>query len=144
MCSTEQPEAVTIHPVNATAVKITWSGSTHLSTSLQYTSFFTDTGAVMSQYETTVPLGVALIEVILNDDIMGYEHNFTLHYVMDHGEANVTYESFVFGKFTINFHMFLGFTYFCFTDKKLFQIQFGPIDFCLNWGVSQFFMDATI
>ena len=21
-------------------------------------------------------------------------------------------------------------------DKKYFQIQFGPVDYCLNWGVS--------
>ena len=25
---------------------------------------------------------------------------------------------------------------FCSTDKEYFQIQFGPIDYCLNWGVS--------
>ena len=24
----------------------------------------------------------------------------------------------------------------CSADKKYFQIQFGPIDYCLNWGVS--------
>ena len=23
-----------------------------------------------------------------------------------------------------------------FTDKKMFQIQFGPIEYCLNWEVS--------
>ena len=25
------------------------------------------------------------------------------------------------------------------TDKMYLQIQFGPIDYCLNWGVSQLY-----
>ena len=52
--SSAQRETVTIHPVNATAVSISWSGSPYLSTSLQYTSYFIATGSVMSQYETVL------------------------------------------------------------------------------------------
>ena len=83
-CFAARPESVAINLVNATAVRITWSGNNHLSTTLQYISFFTDTGAIMSRYEITVMAGVTSIEMILNDDIMGYGHNFTLYYVMAH------------------------------------------------------------
>ena len=128
-----QLESVTIHPVNAIAVRIQWSAHQHLSTSLRYTGYFTATGVVMSRYEKVLPPGVEAHELTLDDTVEGYEHNFTLHYCDD----AVVHTTFAFG-----WHhawLFLAILYlpFCyFTDKKTLQIQFGPIDYCLNWGVS--------
>ena len=75
-----QPESVTIHPVNATAVRIQWNNNQYLSTTLRYISYFTATGVVMSRYETVLPPHVATTEVSLHDTVEGYGHNFTLHY----------------------------------------------------------------
>ena len=77
-----QPESVTIHPVNATAVRIQWSAHQYLSTTLRYISYFTATGAVMSHYETVLPPHMATTEVSLHDTVEGYGHNFTLHYII--------------------------------------------------------------
>ena len=95
-----QPESVTIHPVNATAVRVSWTGSPHFSTSLQYTSYFTATASVMTQYGTVLVPNVTSSGVTLDDPVDGYGHNFTLHYIISSGLkiAPVTRALFVFGK----------------------------------------------
>ena len=35
----------------------------------------------MSEYETVLPPGVASTEITLEDEVDGYEHNFTLFYI---------------------------------------------------------------
>ena len=54
----------------------------------------------MSQYDVVLPPGVSSTEVTLNDDVMGYGHNFTLQYIMEDGSVSegVTMETFSFGK----------------------------------------------
>ena len=96
-----QPESVTIHPVNATAVRIQWSAHQYLSTTLRYISYFTATGAVMSHYETVLSPHVATTEVSLHDTVEGYGHNFTLHYIIscDDTVVPVTVANFDFGKY---------------------------------------------
>ena len=98
--SSAQPESVTIHPVNATAVRISWSGSPYFSTSLQYTSYFTATGSVMSQYETVLAPDVTSTDITLDDAVDGYGHNFTLQYIItcDLITGPVTTATFTFGK----------------------------------------------
>ena len=52
-----------IKPVNATAVKLEWSGYLSLPTALNYTSYFNETGTVMSQYNTPLSPGVMSFEI---------------------------------------------------------------------------------
>ena len=91
----DQPELVTFIVVNATAVRITWSGSTHLSTSLKYTCYFVSAmkRTAMSLYTIVLPASVNSADVTL---IIGYEHVFTLQYLSD--ATPVTNATFVFGK----------------------------------------------
>ena len=82
--STDKPESVVITPVNGTSVNISWSGSTHLSTRLQYIVYCTNSGSVMSRYTTEVQPGVSSTIISIRDDIIigvQYQHNFTLHYI---------------------------------------------------------------
>ena len=97
---TARPDAVIITPVNAMVVMVTWSGSTYLPTRLLYNSIYNATGAVMTRYEVVLPVGVASVNVTLNDDVMGYVHKFSLNYIMEDDDetAPVTVETFVFGK----------------------------------------------
>ena len=53
---TGKPEEVRFLPVNVTAVRISWSGSIHLSTSIIYTVYCSS--IIMRQYERVYPLGV--------------------------------------------------------------------------------------
>ena len=78
-------------------------------------------------------------DVTLDDAVDGYQHNFTLHYIIACDViTHVTIVAFGFGKRYIQIqikwlpqcHVFFS------SDKKHFQIQFGPIDYCLDWGVS--------
>ena len=101
--SSARPESVTFHPVNATAVRVSWSDDSHHSTSLQYTSIFTATGAVISRYVTVLPPPVNDAVVAIDTDRDGYEQNFTLHYIstddlMIPAPAPVTIATFAFGK----------------------------------------------
>ena len=102
---TARPDAVIITPVNATVVMVTWSGSAYLPTRLRYNSIYNATGAVMTRYEVVLPVGVASVNVTLNDDVMGYVHKFSLNYVAegDDETAPVTVETFVFGKHRSDF-----------------------------------------
>ena len=100
LSSSAQPDSVTIHPVNATSVSIQWSPHQYLSTTLQYTSYFTATGAVMSHYDTVLLPNMATTEVSLDDTVEGYGHNFTLHYniACDDTAVPVTMATYDFGK----------------------------------------------
>ena len=134
---TVQPSPVTILPLNATAVRVSWTSSLSFNTFFQYTSSCSASGLVITRYTTVLPAGVGVIDITLDDEYDGYEHNFTLHYTatMYCGiYAPVTQVDFAFGKWDVinnscSQHVSLS-------DKQYFQIQFGPIDFCLEWGVS--------
>ena len=88
----------------------------------------------MSHYETVLSPHVATTEVSLHDTVEGYGHNFTLHYIISCDDTTVA-ATFAFGK---RYACLLVYSSVCLcsADKKYFQIQFGPIDYCLNWGVS--------
>ena len=77
-------------------------------------------------------------EVILNDAVDGYIHNFTLHYTISPDETtDLTYtfgEQYFYSSFSP--YNITSLIYLHTIDKKNFQIQFGPVDYCLNWGVS--------
>ena len=83
--SVDKPESVVITPVDATSVKISWSGSTHLSTRLQYTVCSASSGSIMGGYTPhDLQPGVSSTIISIRDDIIigvQYQHNFTLHYV---------------------------------------------------------------
>ena len=52
----------------------------------------------MSQYERILPPGVVETEIGLNDVRSGYEHTFTLHYIIrDDIEVPITKQTFAFG-----------------------------------------------
>ena len=80
-----KPSAVSFQAVNSTAVRVSWSGSSHLSTSLHLTTHCSSTHTIMAQYESVYPPGVVSALVDLDDDITpteSYVHNFTLHYII--------------------------------------------------------------
>ena len=91
----------------------------------------------MSRYETVLTPDVTSTDITLDDAVDGYGHNFTLQYILTSCSditPPVTTATFAFGKkgqFTS-----VKYGHKISTDKKHFQIQFGPIDYCLNWGVS--------
>ena len=100
---TDKPEEVRFLPVDATAVRISWSGSAHLPTSIIYTVYCSTT--VVRKNERVYPPGVTSADIVLEDDIIltstSYVHNFTLYY----GDANPspgnnpsTLTTFTFGK----------------------------------------------
>ena len=64
----------------------------------------------------------------------GHLHNFTIHYILSEGMmATPVSEIFSFGKIIV---LSQNFVYFVrYTDVTYFQIQFGPIDYCLSWNV---------
>ena len=72
---------VTILPLNATAVNISWTSSEFFSTSLQYSSSFNASGLVITHYKTVLPPNTGSIDVSLDDEFEGYEHSFTLHHI---------------------------------------------------------------
>ena len=91
----------------------------------------------MTQYIIVLPPSVISTEVTLNDNFAGYEHVFMLQYISTK-VTPITTETFSFGEYKIfsMMHASIGFVSIN-TDKKFFQIQFGPIDYCLQWGVSR-------
>ena len=82
----ERPAEVSFLPVNATGVRISWSGSMHLPTSIHYTVSLSTNGVIISQYDRVYPPGTASDVVVLDDDITltnaYYVHNFTLYYII--------------------------------------------------------------
>ena len=129
------------HVVNATAVRLTWSGSVRLSTCIQYTIICYDTGIIIGQYERVLPPEVKSTLWVLDDDVIltdAYIHNFTLYYIIPNNVFPVytTVATFNFGKTLPNMiHIFKNIVSW-FLDKKDFQVQFGPFHYCLDWGVS--------
>ena len=103
MCSclyTDKPEEVKFLPVNGTAVRISWTGSVHLPTSIIYTVYCST--IIIIQYERVYPPGVTFADIVLEDDITltdVYVHSFTLYYIFPDGVTpNQTVAIFTFGK----------------------------------------------
>ena len=127
------------HVVNATAVRLTWSGSVHLSTCIQYTIICNDTGIIIGQYEKVFPPELISTDWVLDDDVTFmdvYIHNFTLYYFIPNNVFPLltTVITFNFGKIIPN--ILSKYKVSWFLDKKDFQIQFGPFHYGLDWGVS--------
>ena len=96
----EQPDPlpVTLLPLDATAVTVSWNSSPTFPTSLHYSSSLTTTGLVMTQHTEVLPPGVGSADISLDDEFDGYKHNFTLHYVVE-CDAPVLFETnYTFGK----------------------------------------------
>ncbi|CAI8049107.1 hypothetical protein GBAR_LOCUS27045, partial [Geodia barretti] len=117
----DKPEEVRFLPVNATAVRISWSGSVHLPTSIIYTVYCSTN--VVRKNERVYPPGVTSVDIVLEDDIIltctSYVHNFTLYYgdvIPSPGSNPSTLTTFTFD-----------------IDKVYLQIQFGPFYYCLSW-----------
>ncbi|CAI8053952.1 hypothetical protein GBAR_LOCUS29492 [Geodia barretti] len=110
---------VMIHAVNATSVRLKWAGRRFFSTSVKYTSIFSNTGLAISHYKAVLPPYVDATDISLDDYHPGYEHHFTLSYVI----CNVVP---AYHQATATFAF----------DTKHFQVQFGTMEHCLNWGVS--------
>ena len=140
-----------IDPVNATTVTVLWTASSTFLTQLVHTSYYTASGVVRSEYETILPPGVALTNVVIENDFtlddsnFEIEHNFTLRYTITlHGVTSygpVTTVTFTFGKCVPQiFKMSLlsvqqSSVTFILQIRSIFRFSL-PIDFCLNWGVS--------
>ena len=94
----------------------------------------------MTQYIIVLPPSVISTEVTLNDNFAGYEHVFMLQYISTE-VTPITTATFTFGKYSSYYHIYFVEKYILFylllADKKILQIQFGPIDYCLNWEVCQ-------
>ena len=99
---TDKPESVTITPLNATAVNVSWSGSTHLSTTFEYIVYCTSSGSVMSEHSAGFQPGVSSTALEMEDDItfdFKYQHKFHLNYFEGSGTPGpVTTTTFSFGK----------------------------------------------
>ena len=95
----DRPKEVVFHPVNATGVRIAWSGSAHLHTALTYTASLSTTGTIMSQLDRVYPPGTTSDVLVMDNDITlsdEYDHNFTLHYI-DNNPGTPTSATFSFG-----------------------------------------------
>ena len=78
----DKPEGVTIVPVNATAIRISWSGSYYLSTCIQVTVIYAST-TIIRQYEIVVLPGVTSAIIVLGVEIIithVYVYRFSLYY----------------------------------------------------------------
>ena len=100
---TDKPEEVRFLPVNATAVRISWSGSVHLPTYIIYTVICSTN--VVRNNERVYPPEVTSADIELEDDIIltctSYVHNFTLYYgdvIPLQGNNPSTLTTFTFGK----------------------------------------------
>ena len=71
-----------IHAVNATSVRLRWTGRRFFSTSVKYTSMFSNTGLAISHYEAVLPPYVDVTDISLDDYHPGYEHHFSLSYLI--------------------------------------------------------------
>ena len=126
--------------MNASSVRVSWSNNPCVPTSLTYTSHFTATGSAVSGRELVLPPQQTSAAVSVSER-PGHLHNFTIHYILSEGMmATAVSEIFSFGKkstFTKACSNCVYFVYY--TDVTYFQIQFGPIDYCLNWNVRHLF-----
>ena len=83
--------------MNATALKVKWTGHSLFPTRVHYQSFFNETGVPMIQYISVFPTNVASFELNVDDSVPGYLHTFFLQFV-EHIETPITTTSFSFGK----------------------------------------------
>ena len=135
-----------IDPVNATAVTVLWTTSSTFLTQLVHTSFCTASGVVRSEYETILPPGVALTNVVIENDFtlddsdFEIKPNFTLRYTITlHGVTScgpVTTVTFTFGKCVTVYHKFLKMTLlsvqqssvmFILQIRSIFRFSLGPL-----------------
>ena len=87
-----------IKPVNATALKLKWTGHPLFPTEVHYQSFFNETGSLMTQHVSLVPINVTSLEINVNDSIPGYVHTFSLQFVELLVNTPITTTSLTFGK----------------------------------------------
>ena len=135
-----------IDPVNATAVTVLWTASSTFLTQLVHTSYYTASGVVRSEYETILPPGVALTNVVIENDFtlddsdFEIEHNFTLRYTITlYGVTSygpVTTVTFTFGKCATVYHKFFKMTLlsvqqssvtFILQIRSIFRFSLGPL-----------------
>ena len=86
--------------VSATAVRVSWSGSTHLSTSILYTTHCTSSGSEMTHYSNTVYPGTTSTIINIEDDLtldFQYEHSISLHYISNSAAPEIVTTTFSFG-----------------------------------------------
>ena len=97
---------VTILPLNATTVKISWTSRVFFSTSLQYSSSFNTSGLVITHYKTVLPPNTGSIDVSLDDEFEGYEHSFTLRHIFNCDQVillTAPAVKFAFGMYSYNY-----------------------------------------
>ena len=99
---------MTITSVNATAVNVSWSGSTHLSTTFEYIVYCTSSGSVMSEHSAEFQPGVSSTALEMEDDItfdFKYQHKFRLSYFDESSAPGpVTTITFFFGNYIQSIH----------------------------------------
>ena len=78
------PSPVTIVPLNATSARISWTSHGSLSIHLQYTSSFNTTGLVITRHTSVLPSHTGSVDISLDDEFDGYEHSFTLNYILEY------------------------------------------------------------
>ena len=91
---------ISLKPKNATSLKIKWNGSPLFPTKVHYESYFNETGALMTEHTSILPINVTSLEMSVDDSIPGYRHTFSLQYFLP-SEVNslITTVSFTFGEF---------------------------------------------
>ena len=95
--TTVKPASLTVQPVNASSVRVSWSNNPCVPTSLTYTSHFTATGSAVSGCELVLPPQQASAVVSVSER-PGHFHNFTIHYILSEGMmATAVSEIFSFG-----------------------------------------------
>ena len=78
-----------------TAIKLEWTGHPLFPTRVHYQSFFNETGVLMTQHVSLVPINV---EINVDDSVPGYVHTFSLQFVKLIVDTPITTTSFTFGK----------------------------------------------
>ena len=92
-----KPISLTVQPVNASSVRVSWSNNPCVPTSLTYTSHFTATGSAVSGHELVLP-SQQTSAVVSVSERPGHLHNFTIHYILSEGMmATAVSEIFSFG-----------------------------------------------
>ena len=87
-----------IKPVNMTAIKLKWTGHPLFPTRVHYQSIFNETGVLMTQHVSLVPINVTSLEINVDDSVPGYVHTFSLQFVELIVDTPITTTSFTFGK----------------------------------------------
>ena len=91
-------EVLYIKPVNMTAIKLKWAGHPLFPTRVHYQSFFNETGVLMTQHVSLVPINVTSLEINIDDSVPGYVHTISLQFVKLIVDTPITTASFTFGK----------------------------------------------